>query len=116
MRTITEFLDIHYYLLTFRGFPSGVGGKEPTWQSRRLKRCGFDTWVEKIPWNIGNGNSLQYSFLQNPMDRGAWCCKESDMTEVNWHACILFMVPLNPFTLFASNIRIPIMHLYRVIH
>ena len=34
----------------------------------------------------GNGNSLQYSFLENPMDRGAWQAspqghKESDMTE-----------------------------------
>ena len=35
----------------------------------------------------GHGNSLQYSCLENPMDRGAWqatiqSCKESDMTEV----------------------------------
>ena len=35
----------------------------------------------------GNGNSLQYSCLGNPMDRGAWwvtvqgVIKESDMTE-----------------------------------
>ena len=35
----------------------------------------------------GNGNPLQYSYLRNPMDRGAWCAtvhrvaKESDMTE-----------------------------------
>ena len=35
----------------------------------------------------GNGNPLQYSFLGNPMDRGAWratvhgVAKESDMTE-----------------------------------
>ena len=36
----------------------------------------------------GNGNPLQYSCLQNPMDRGAWWatyspwgCKESDTTE-----------------------------------
>ena len=34
----------------------------------------------------GNGNPLQYSFLENSMDRGAWQatvrgCKESDMTE-----------------------------------
>ena len=32
----------------------------------------------------GNGNPLQYSCLENPMDRGAWCPwghKESDMTE-----------------------------------
>ena len=36
----------------------------------------------------GNGNPLQYSCLENPMDRGAWwatvygASKESDMTEV----------------------------------
>ena len=30
----------------------------------------------------GHGNPLQYSCLENPMDRGAWWgCKESDMTE-----------------------------------
>ena len=33
----------------------------------------------------GNGKQLQYSFLGNPMDRGAWRapwgCKELDMTE-----------------------------------
>ena len=29
----------------------------------------------------GNGNPLQYSCLENSVDRGAWCCKESDMTE-----------------------------------
>ena len=34
----------------------------------------------------GNGNPLQYSFLENPMDRGAWWAtghvvtKESDLT------------------------------------
>ena len=34
----------------------------------------------------GNGNPLQYSFLENPTDRGAWwdtvhgIAKESDMT------------------------------------
>ena len=36
----------------------------------------------------GNGNPLQYSYLENPTDRGAWRGysplghKESDMTEV----------------------------------
>ena len=31
----------------------------------------------------GNGNPVQYSFLENPMDGGAWWGrKESDMTEV----------------------------------
>ena len=31
------------------GFPGGVSGKEPTRQSRRRKRHGFDPWVGKIP-------------------------------------------------------------------
>ena len=39
----------------------------------------------------GNGNSLQYSCLENPTDRGAWWAPlqgvaESDMTEVTEHA------------------------------
>ena len=29
----------------------------------------------------GNGTPLQYSCLENPMGKGAWSCKESDMTE-----------------------------------
>ena len=30
-----------------------------------------DTWVQKISWR-GDGNTLQYSCLENFMDRGAW--------------------------------------------
>ena len=39
----------------------------------------------------GNGNPLQYSCLEDPMDRGAWqatvhrVCKKSDMAEVTQH-------------------------------
>ena len=29
----------------------------------------------------GNGNPLQYSFLENPINREAWCCRELDMTK-----------------------------------
>ena len=28
----------------------------------------FDPWVRKIPWR----KACQYSFVENPMDRGAW--------------------------------------------
>ena len=40
-------------------------------QCRRHERHRCGPWVGKIP-EIGNGNSLQYSCLENPMDRGAW--------------------------------------------
>ena len=41
----------------------------------------------------GNGNPLQYSCLENPMDRGAWRATvhgvaESDKTGVTEHACM----------------------------
>ena len=48
--------------------PFFLSGKESTWQCRR---CRFDPWVWKTP-EEGNGNSLQFSCLENPMDRGAW--------------------------------------------
>ena len=35
------------------------------------RRLGFDPWVGKIPGE-GNGYPLQYSCLENSMDRGAW--------------------------------------------
>ena len=31
----------------------------------------FNPWVGKIPWRR-NGNPLQYSDLENPMDGGSW--------------------------------------------
>ena len=34
-----------------------------------------ETWVQTLgqedPWGVGNGNPLQYSCLENSMDRGA---------------------------------------------
>ena len=53
------------------GFPGGTSGKEPSCQCGRLKRCGFDPGSGRSPGE-GNGNPLQYSCLENPMDRGAW--------------------------------------------
>ena len=53
------------------GFPGGTSGKEPTWQCRRCKRRGFDPRVRKIPGG-GHSNPLQYSCLENTVDRGAW--------------------------------------------
>ena len=51
------------------GLPSGVSGKEPT--ANADVRDGFDPRVRKIPWG-GHGSPLQYSCLEDPLDRGAW--------------------------------------------
>ena len=37
-------------LIENRGFPWGLSGKESACQCRRHGRCGFNPWVEKIPW------------------------------------------------------------------
>ena len=43
----------------------------PACRFRRCKRHGFDPWVGRSPGG-GHGNPLQYSCLENPMDRGTW--------------------------------------------
>ena len=53
------------------GFPGGTSGKEPTCQCKRHKIHRFDPWVGKIPWRR-LWQPIQYSCLENPMDRGAW--------------------------------------------
>ena len=60
-----------YTFNSHQGFPSGTSGKESACQWRRYKRHGFNPWVERSP-GVGNGNTLQYSCLGNPMDRGDW--------------------------------------------
>ena len=75
-----------------RGFPGGATGKEPTWQCRRCKRRRFDPWVWKIPWRRawqptpvflpGESHGQRSLMGYSPIGH-----KESDMTEVTWHAC-----------------------------
>ena len=47
------------------------GGKEPACQCRRHKRHLCDPGLGRFPGG-GHGNPLQYSCLENPLDRGAW--------------------------------------------
>ena len=54
-----------------KGFPGSASGREHTCQCRRYKRHGFRAWVRETPGE-GHGKPLQYSCLENPMDRGAW--------------------------------------------
>ena len=52
-------------------FPGGASGKEPVCQYRRHRGAGLIPGSWRSPGR-GHGNPLQYSCLENPMDRGAW--------------------------------------------
>ena len=51
--------------------PRWRSGKESTYQCWRHRRHKFKSWVGRSPGG-GNGNSLQYSCLENSMDKEAW--------------------------------------------
>ena len=54
--------------LVFMGFPGGSSGKESTCNAGDL---GLIPGSGRSPGE-GNSYALQYSCLENPMDRGAW--------------------------------------------
>ena len=51
--------------------PSWLSGKESASQSGDIGDAGSVPELGRSPGE-GNGNLLQYSWLGNPMDRGAW--------------------------------------------
>ena len=65
------------YELTVKNLPANEGA---------IRDAGSIPGSGRFPEG-GHGNLLQYSCLENPMDRGAWgatvhgACKESDTTE-----------------------------------
>ena len=64
-------LRIRLALTKYLGFPAGTEVKVLDCQCKRCKRRRFNFWLGKSPGE-GNGKSLQYSCLENPLDRGTW--------------------------------------------
>ena len=69
-----------------------------------------DPWVRKTPGR-GHGNPLQYSCLENPMDRGAWqatvhrvSVSELDMTEVTEHVPMEVLLSFHGTLLVSATI------------
>ena len=54
-----------------RGFPDGSVSKESTCNAGDLGDAGLIPGLGRSP-RRGHGNPLQYSCLENPLDRGAW--------------------------------------------
>ena len=76
------------------GIPRWHSGRESTCQCRRCKRCGFDPWVGKIPWNRKWQPTLVFLPGKSHEQRSLvgyspWDHKESDTSE---HACTLYTI------------------------
>ena len=53
--------------------PTIAGSQRKRWSSRKISTSASLTTLKPlISPGEGNGNPLQYSCLENPMDRGAW--------------------------------------------
>ena len=66
------------------GFPGGTSSKEPSCQCRRLREAGSIPGLGRSP-GVGNSNLLQYSGLENSMDRGAWWATVHGTAESETH-------------------------------
>ena len=53
------------------GFPHGRVVENPPGNAGDIRDLGLIPGLGRSPGG-GHGNPLQYSYLENPMDRGAW--------------------------------------------
>ena len=60
-----------YLQFSLSTFPGGTSDQKPASPRRRCKRHGFNPGSESSPEG-GDGNSFQYSCLEDSMDRGTW--------------------------------------------
>ena len=61
------------------GFPGGASGKEPP-SAGDVRDAGSIPGLGRSPGG-GHGSLLQYSCLENPMDRGAWWATVHEVTK-----------------------------------
>ena len=87
--------------------------ENPSVSTGRLKRHRFDPWIERSPGG-GHGNPLQYSCLENPMDRGTWQAavhrvaqSQTQLKQLSMHMCSTHM------QLFVLAIRIKRKNMYK---
>ena len=76
-------------------FPGGPVVKTLHSQSRGP---GFDPWVRKIVWNRKWEPTPQYSWVENPMDRGAWWATIQGVQRVRHNWAIEHTYTHNMFT------------------
>jgi len=81
------YIYIYIYIYTHRTSQVALVVKNPPANTRDVRDMGLIPGSGRSPGG-GHDNPLQYSCLENPMDKGAWWAtvhkglKESEMTEV----------------------------------
>ena len=75
------------------GLPRWLSGKIPPANVGDLRQGGWIPESTRSPGG-GHGNPLQYSCLENPTDRGAWCAtanrvpkSPTQLKQLSKHAC-----------------------------
>ena len=67
--------------MTLWGFPHSSVGKESAYNAGDIRDVGSVPGLRRSPGG-GHGNPLQYSCLENAMDRGAWLATVCGVTRV----------------------------------
>ena len=68
-------------------FPNGSGGKESAYNAGDTTDMGSISGLGRSPGG-GNGNLLQYSWLQSSMDRGVWRTIFHRVAELDTTECV----------------------------
>ena len=63
--------QIYWRYQFYQGLPWWLSGKESTYNAGATEDVGLIPGLARTPTG-GHGNPLQYSCLENPLDRGAW--------------------------------------------
>ena len=77
LERVLSLSDCLTLIVVWRGFPGGSTGKESTCSVGDLGS------IPGLGRSLGEGNGypLQYSCLENPMDRGAWWATVHEVTK-----------------------------------
>ena len=80
---ISTWIDLHIDGLIIEDFPGGTVVKNPP---ANVGDAGSIPGLGRSP-GVGNGNPLQYSFLEKYVDRGAWratVCRFTELDITEW--------------------------------
>ena len=85
----------------------GSIGKESAWNAGNYLQCRrpkFDPWVRRSPEDV-NGNPLQYSCLENSMDKGTCRATDHGVTRVEHNLVTTPPPPPTPLVVLYAEIR-----------